>query len=226
MFEEVHLSSIRQVNAPDHVLRFGVPNQGRLLHQTRLALDWPEWDEQTRRLGFTNGEVEILLARSTDLPRLASAGAIDGCVTGRDYVVEAGMQDNLEELVNLKFQEAEICVIRAEGAVPDCREVTVVSQYPNTARRWLNAKLVEGALDSARFIAIDGAAEMYIWSGMADLAIDAVMTGQTLRDNALVVHEPLFRSAGCVFSLPSDKLSAPRRTLMTSLSNRLASSSW
>lgn len=227
MITEESISGLRRDSRTNSRLRFGVPNQGRLLNQVRAALAFSEWTQDTRCLNFAVGDVEAVLARSTDLPRLVAAGVLDGCITGRDYVVEAGVEEHLEEVLDLNFQATSICVVaRNSEPAPLARDgrdgLTVVSQYPAIARRWLDEKSQQGLIDHATFIAIDGAAEMYVHTGLADLAIDAVMTGRSLRDNDMVVLETLFASTGRVYSRGEDLLGVKKHRLLSSLAATLA----
>ncbi|WP_372969155.1 ATP phosphoribosyltransferase [Microbacterium sp.] len=205
--------------------RFGVPNQGRLLSQTRAALAWPEWTEESRKMVFTTPEVEILLARSTDLPRMLAAGIVDGCVTGRDYVIEAGVEDEVEEIIDLGFQATNLCVLAAAESVTEENDalepVVVVSQYPAIASRWIGGGLGQGKRRRATLVPIDGAAEMYVTSGLARYAVDAVMTGRTLRDNGLAVVETLFASAGCVYSRGREHLDRDKIETLATLGRQL-----
>ncbi|QNA91333.1 MULTISPECIES: ATP phosphoribosyltransferase [unclassified Microbacterium] len=224
MITEESISGLRRDSRTNSRLRFGVPNQGRLLNQVRAALAFSEWTQDTRCLNFAAGDVEAVLARSTDLPRLVAAGVLDGCITGRDYVVEAGVEERLEEVLDLDFQATNICVVaRSSEPAPLARDrLTVVSQYPAIARRWLDERSQQGLIDNATFVAIDGAAEMYVRSGLADLAIDAVMTGRSLRDNDMVVVETLFASTGRVYSRGERLLGAKKHGLLSALASTLA----
>lgn len=63
---------------------------------------------------------------------------------------------------------------------------------------------------------------MYVHTGLADLAIDAVMTGRSLRDNDMVVLETLFASTGRVYSRGEDLLGVKKHRLLSSLAATLA----
>jgi ATP phosphoribosyltransferase len=184
----------------DDRVRLGVPNQGRLAEDARRALGWEEWSAGTRVLRFDRAHATVYLARSTDLPRLVAAGLLDGCLTGQDYVTEAGAEERLVTIADLGVQRSSICVVERDdenGVDLGKGQAILVSQYPETARRWARQ---QGPDRRVRVVAIDGAAEMYVSSGMADLGIDAVMTGETLRANGMRIREKLFESSGRVYA--------------------------
>lgn len=197
-------------------IRLGVPNQGRLLAQVRQTLAWPEWTAETRSLRFDRVGAQVALARSTDLPRLTAARHLDGCLTGHDYVVEAGVADELIEVCDLGLQSTTICVVGPAETIresPRDRPLVVVSQYPSIAKEWLRAS----GRHASRLVKIDGAAELYVRSGIADVAVDAVMTGRSLAENGMCIIERLFESSGRVYVTRELAESSIRMAAMRSL---------
>lgn len=69
----------------------GLPNMGRLKEEVLSANGDVKAAFSGRALVAQFAEIRIRLARSMDLPRLLESGACDAVVTGKDYMLEAGV---------------------------------------------------------------------------------------------------------------------------------------
>jgi len=204
-------------------LRFGVPNQGRLRAEVREALDWKGWGSDSRSLTFRADGILVVLARSTDLPRLVASGALDACVSAHDYVVESGTASQLRMVKDLGIQRTKLCVVRRdddEELEDVTRSLTVVSQYPNIASDWIRRHPLRRRMT---LVPIDGAAEVFVSLGMADLAIDAVMPGLSLEANGMRIAECLFESSGRIYRSRRIAKDARALQLLTGVTARMDS---
>lgn len=199
----------------------GIPNRGRL-HSECLARFLPDLAEQgmKRSLYLSRGSVTVLLARSTDLPKLLHAGIVDAAITGTDYVIEAGLEGQLEMVSSLDLEPTRISIIAPYGHVAEMPERPImVSQYPAIARACLDGKWGAPVHSDAQLVPIDGAAEMYLRSGLADFAIDAVQTGDTMSVNSCFELSTLFPSVTGIFTcaVPASQV----REAVTGLQNHV-----
>ncbi|MER5431197.1 ATP phosphoribosyltransferase [Streptomyces sp. NPDC002588] len=177
----------------------GIPNAGRLLDEVvglmgrTIGLAGGD-----RGLWYESDEFVVVCARSTDLPHLAGSGLVDVILTGYDYVFEANVE--LEEIFDTGFQR---CVIGIVGktTLGDWRqrpELHVATQYPGITTQFFS----QSGMPDCRLLPISGAAELYVRSGLVDVAVDAYMTGQTAHANGLVLLDTLFATSGRVFTRP------------------------
>jgi ATP phosphoribosyltransferase len=177
----------------------GVPNNGRLRTEVaRLIGPSVGMSEHGRGLWYEGDGLAVACARSSDLPYLLAEGVVDLAITGYDYVVEAGV--DLVELYDTGFQRCSIGILGLPGA-KDWRErdhVVVATQYPGIATAYFSAL----SAPSSTIVAVSGAAELYARTGMADLIVDAHMTGETARANGLEYIETVFPTSGRIFTRP------------------------
>ncbi|MGY1945581.1 ATP phosphoribosyltransferase [Nocardia asiatica] len=147
-----------------------------------------------RRYAFRHRRLplEILLLKSSDIPRVVSDGYADFAVVGDEWLIERG--GDLVPMTPLCWYHARICVLApADMACPFSspprsrnQAWTVATPYPAIAARGLSSF----AAVEVRQVA--GAVEAYP-GRVTDLAIDCVETGATIRANGLTVVRELLR---------------------------------
>jgi ATP phosphoribosyltransferase len=136
--------------------------------------------------------VEVLLLKDWDLPRYVEHGVADVGVVGSDVVEE--LAGDLLMPVRLREGGARLSLIGLPGALPaPGRKVRLATKYPATARRLL-AELPF----SAEVLPLAGSVELAPLLALADLALDIVQTGATLREHGLVELQVLRRVEPCV----------------------------
>jgi ATP phosphoribosyltransferase len=127
--------------------------------------------------------LRFLLARASDVPTYVEYGAADLGIVGQDVLWESG-RDVYEPLL-LGFGHCRLVLAGApHHRGRDFRlvsSVRVATRYPRIARAYF---LQQGI--SAEIIPLTGAVELAPQVGLADLVVDVVETGQTLRENGLV----------------------------------------
>ncbi|MDB4916084.1 MAG: hisG [Gemmatimonadetes bacterium] len=180
------------------MLRIALPNKGRLsdecqelLTDAGLAIRSAGPRALTASLG---GEFEALFVRAQDIPEFVADGAADAGVTGFDLIQESGR--DLEELADLEFGRCHLAVAARDDsglhAVDDVRAgMRVATVFPNITTRFFAARGI--AVD---VVPMSGAAEIAPHLGIADIIVDLVSTGSTLRVNGL-------RELGTVFESTS-----------------------
>ena len=140
--------------------------------------------EKGRKLVFSCGSLEIILAKAPDVITYVQSGVCAAGIVGRDTIMEQG--GSFYELLDLGFGKCRFALAGIAG--PDFyggySHKTVATKYPNIARRFLDSKNAE-----CEIVKIEGSVELAPILGLADAIIDIVETGDTLRENGLCVFE-------------------------------------
>jgi ATP phosphoribosyltransferase len=167
-------------------LRIALPNKGRLSEEAlelleRAGLE-PEMVSQRALRADLGSDFSALFVRASDIPEFVADGAADLGITGSDLVGEAGRP--LETLARLGFGRCRLVVAARDGewdspdAFPD--GVRIATSFPRSAARWFGERG-----QRIEVVPISGAAEIAPHIGVADVIVDLVSTGSTLRVNGL-----------------------------------------
>ncbi|MEY3000231.1 MAG: phosphoribosyltransferase [Verrucomicrobiota bacterium] len=140
-------------------------------------------------------EVEFIFLRPRDIAVYVGSGLIEAGLTGRDLAVDSGAA--VEEVLGLGFGKSKFCYAAPSGSglSPDgLGGKRVATSY---------ASIVKGDLarrgQSAEVIHLDGAVEISIELGVADVIADVVESGRTLVEAGLeVIGEPILESEAVV----------------------------
>lgn len=136
-------------------------------------------------------DVEFYFLRPRDIAVYVNGGILELGITGRDLAADADVP--LNELLALGFGGARFCYAAPldgpEG--PDAfGGLRVATSYPNVVRHDLERRGVD-----AQVVRLDGAVEISIALGVADVVADVVQTGQTLAQAGLrIVGETILDS--------------------------------
>ncbi|MGH7502531.1 MAG: ATP phosphoribosyltransferase [Longimicrobiales bacterium] len=187
------------------MIRVAIPNKGRLAEGARELLERAglEFEARGERAlqASLGGELLALFVRARDIPEFLADDAADIGITGRDLVEEAGRP--LCELLDLAFGRCRLVVaarddqpIRSVAAVPP--GTRVATTFPN-----LTARFFAKRGRSVTIVPVSGAAEIAPHLGVADLIVDLVSTGSTLRINGLVEIETVLESGAVLVARPA-----------------------
>jgi len=169
------------------MLRIALPNKGRLSEDTRelfadAGLEVRARGERalTASLG---GVFEAIFVRAQDIPEFVADGAADVGVTGWDLVSECGRA--LCCLADLEFGRCRLAVAAKEeigiDAIDDVPAgARVATSFPRLTERYFAARDLP-----VEVVPVSGAAEIAPHLGIADIVVDLVSTGSTLRTNGL-----------------------------------------
>lgn len=148
--------------------------------------------ERSRKLilATTRPDVRFVIVRPTDVPTYVEYGAADLGVAGRDVLYEHG-GGGLYQPLDLRIGYCRLCVAVRRGfayaeAVARGRRLRVASKYVRAAREHFAAKGVHVDL-----IKLHGSMELAPLVGLADVIVDLVSTGNTLKANDLVEVEDI-----------------------------------
>ncbi len=170
-------------------------SKGRIFDETLPLLDAAgirplEDPESSRKLiiATNRDDVRLLIVRATDVPTYVQHGAADLGVAGRDVLLEHG-GEGLVQPLDLGIARCRMMVACAEGfdytsAVRSGARLRVATKYVATARQHFATKGVHTDL-----IKLYGSMELAPLVGLADVIVDLVSTGGTLKANKLVAVE-------------------------------------
>ncbi len=164
-------------------------SKGRILDDTLPLLEHAgivplERPDSSRKLVLPTNDpnVQLLIVRASDVPTYVEYGGADVGVSGKDVLLNYGGQ-NLYEPLDLRIARCKLMVAGRPGANLKAGKLRVATKYDNVARRYFaeQGRQVE-------VIRLYGSMELAPLVGMADVIVDVVDTGNTLRANGL---EPL-----------------------------------
>jgi ATP phosphoribosyltransferase len=170
------------------MIRIALPNKGRLAENARELLERAglELDMRERALQASLGpDFTALFVNARDIPEFVADGAADVGITGGDLVAEYGRA--VVTLLDLGFGRCRLAVAaRDDSDITSIDDVPagarVATVFPNLTRRYF-----EELERSVTLVPISGAAEIAPHIGLADIIVDLVSTGSTLKVNGL--HE-------------------------------------
>ncbi len=127
--------------------------------------------------------VKLVLIRATDVPTYVQWGAADLGVAGKDVLLEHG-GEGLYEPLDLGIARCRMMVAGKPNARLDVRRLKVATKYVAAARDHFAAKGQQ-----VEIIKLYGSMELAPLVGLADLIVDLVESGNTLKANGLVPLE-------------------------------------
>lgn len=173
------------VDAP--ILRIALPNKGRLAQDTRdlfndAGLEVRALSDRALKAAL-GGEFEAIFVRAQDIPEFVSDGAADAGVTGLDLVGESRRE--IISRLDLGFGKCRLAVaVRDESGLKSVQDMPartrVATAFPNTTAHYF-----ADAGQDVEIVPISGAAEIAPHLGIADVIVDLVSTGSTLKTNGL-----------------------------------------
>ena len=142
-----------------------------------------------------DGKWRFLLLKPDDVPTYVEYGAAELGVSGKDILRERGY-DLFQPL------DLEVGACRLVVAGPKNRPIPAVprvaTKYPRAATEHFATRGVQ-----AEVIYVQGSVEIAPLVGLADLIVDLVESGATLRDNGLVEKETIASVSSVLVANPS-----------------------
>lgn len=153
-----------------------------------IGIDCTELKDKGRKLIFKDKEnnIEFVLVKSTDVLTYVEHGAADIGIVGKDTLIEQGK--TFYEVVDLKVGKCSFSV----AALPEYRNYEgfnrkkIATKYPNVAGNFFRNKG-----EDVEIIKIEGSVELAPILGLSDAIVDIVETGETLRQNGLIIIEKI-----------------------------------
>lgn len=164
--------------------------KGRILDDTlallaRAGIEPADNLSSSRKLVFSTNQdhIKLVLIRSADVPVYVQYGAADLGVAGKDVLREHG-GEGLYERVDLKIATCKMMTAGFADRTKPRGRLKVATKYPEITRDFF---LQQG--QQVELIKLYGSMELAPIVGLADLIVDLVDTGKTLKANGLIPLE-------------------------------------
>jgi ATP phosphoribosyltransferase len=182
-------------------LRLAVPNKGRLSERSvqilkQAGLEIEDSDDRKLFALVKKRDFAVMFVRASDIVNFVSKGAVDVGITGKDLVLEAGL--DVKTVYDLNFGHCRLSVAAPDNSgiedVKDIKDGSVIAtSFPNLTKKYF-AKVGK----NIDITTISGAAEVTPHIGVADLIVDLVSSGSTLKVNHLKEIAVIARSNAVV----------------------------
>ncbi|MEZ5596143.1 MAG: ATP phosphoribosyltransferase [Pseudomonadales bacterium] len=165
-------------------------NRGRILKEclpllARVGIEPLDDIHSSRKLIFdATGGYRLIVMRGSDVPTYVEHGVADVGITGKDTILEYGDGADFYERLDLGIGRCRLMVAAPVGADIDTGPLRVATKFVNVARSWY-----DGLGRQVTVIPLAGAIEIAPLTGLADVIVDIVDTGNTLRANGLEERE-------------------------------------
>jgi ATP phosphoribosyltransferase len=171
------------------MLRIALPNKGRLSEEARELFTDAGLDIRARgerALTASLGDAfEAIFVRAQDIPEFVADGVADAGITGADLIAESDRE--LETLADLGFGRCRLAVAATDTSGIDAIDAIPTGARVATSFPRLTQQFFHGANHEVEVVPVSGAVEITPHLGIADVIVDLVSTGSTLRVNGL--HE-------------------------------------
>ncbi len=189
---------------PRNFLTIALP-KGKLLEDSldvlsQAGLACRDVNEDSRKLLFEFPEqaAQIVICRPTDIPTYVEYGAADLGFVGKDTLLEENK--DVAELLDLKFGYCRFVVAMPEEKVPprqadgsfdltSLNHQRVATKFPRVAQTFFSELGMQ-----VTPIKLHGNIELAPRVGLAEMIVDIVSTGTTLRQNHLVEVAPILEA--------------------------------
>ena len=127
---------------------------------------------------------------------LLSENKADLGFSGKDWVYENGVEDKVEEIMDVGFDP-----VRIVAAIPETKDletllknpVTIATEYQSLSKKWVESKKING-----KIFRTWGTSEGFVQDtedAMAQILIDNTSTGSSLKANRLKIVDTLMESS-------------------------------
>lgn len=180
------------------MLRIAVPNKGSLSEAAGEMLHEAGYRQRKDRELMVidpDAGVELFYLRPRDIAVYVGSGRLDIGITGRDLLLDS--RSDAEEILPLGFGKSTFRFAGRPGTgstLEDLKGRRIATSYPGIVQAHLDRAGVP-----AEVVKLDGAVEISIQLGVADVIADVVSTGTTLRQAGLeLIGSPILESEAVV----------------------------
>ncbi|MBP2634538.1 MAG: hisG [Firmicutes bacterium] len=141
--------------------------------------------ENSRKLVIANEveKIRFIITKTADLPTYVEYGAADIGIIGKDVLLEESK--DVYELLDLKFGFCRMMVAVPQALkqekLSDYAHMRVATKYPRIAETFFHSVGIQ-----MEIIKLNGSIELAPIVGLAEVIVDLVETGRTLKENNLV----------------------------------------
>lgn len=154
----------------------------------KIGVDCSELKDKGRKLVFQSEVVNIsfILVKAVDVVTYVEHGVADIGIVGKDILLE--YEKDVYEMLDLQVGKCRFCVASLPSYNPNSyKKKRIATKYPNFTSTYFRNKG-----EDVEIIKIEGSVEIAPLLGLADAVVDIVETGNTLRENGLVVFEEMY----------------------------------
>lgn len=169
--------------------------KGRLAEQTmelfeRIGMPCEEMKEKSRKLIFVNEKLKLkfFLSKASDVPTYVEHGAADVGIVGKDTLLEE--KRNVYEMLDLRLGKCKMAIAgppEMKEKLNKCYDLRVATKYPRIAMDYFYHKKHQ----TVEIIKLNGSVELAPIVGLSDVIVDIVESGNTLKENGLIVLEDI-----------------------------------
>ncbi|AYD40095.1 ATP phosphoribosyltransferase [Clostridium fermenticellae] len=158
-----------------------------------------------RKLIFEDNDhnIEFVLVKAPDVLTYVEYGVVDIGIVGKDTLLEQSRE--FYEVLDLKFGACKFVVAGPKDKnkfYHGYNRKKIATKYPNVAREYFRKLGTD-----VEIIKIEGSVELAPILGLSDAIVDIVETGNTLKENGLLVYENICDiSARMVVNVASMKM--------------------
>ncbi len=180
-----------------------------LLRQAGLRCQAVETESRKLLFEDPQDQVRYIICRPTDIPTYVEYGAADLGIVGKDTIVEQNKE--VFELVDLKFGLCKFVVAVPEASwsnqgLEQFNHQRVATKFPRIAENYFRSRGMQ-----VEVIKLHGNIELAPIVGLAEMIVDLVSTGRTLKENKLIpVGEILQATARLIANRVSHRLKNKR----------------
>ncbi|MFA6931729.1 MAG: ATP phosphoribosyltransferase [Lentisphaeria bacterium] len=192
------------------MLKIAIPNKGSLSEDSLALIREagykvrPEYRELS--VIDSSNNLEFLFLRPRDIAVYVGSGIVDLGITGRDLLLDSCA--SAIELLSLGFGASRFCyaVPAASSLEPSLfNHLRIATSYPNIVLADMKKRGFE-----VKVVKLDGAVEISIQLGVADVIADVVDSGATLKQAGLkIVGDPVLKSEAVVIARTPDSANVP-----------------
>jgi ATP phosphoribosyltransferase len=197
------------------MLQIAIPNKGALSEKSVALLKEAGYkcSRSGRELIVTDEEnnIDFVFLRPRDIAVYVGKGIIDLGITGRDLAIDSKAE--VKEIMALNFGNSSFryAVPKDSGLSPEkFAGLRIATSYPEIVRLDMEKRGVE-----AQVVRLDGAVEISIQLGVADVIADVVESGRTLKEAGLaVVGDALMQSEAILIAREKNMAENPEVSRM------------
>lgn len=164
------------------------------------GLTIPADDDRLLIVKNETGTLKHIMTKPTDVPTMVEYGAADIGICGLDKLRESGRKVFEPLLLPYEHCRLSVCGL-ANQSQPQLRYMSqprVATTYVNLTAQFFQERGI-----NAEIIKLNGSVELAPLLGLADLIVDIVSTGTTLRVNGLVELRMIMQSQAVVIVNPA-----------------------
>lgn len=194
-------------------LSVALPNKGALAQDATAIFKEAGYRlrNDSRELSFfdSQNDIEFFYLRPRDIATYVSSSQIDLGVTGRDLLKDSNKGATERLALDFGHSEFRLAGIADDVSSGVMSEKTLVGKRIATAYPGLVGDFLVKSGIQAEVVALDGAVEGAIKLGVADLIVDVVATGNTIKQAGLKIFGPtILESEAILVARPDFKSDA------------------